>query len=119
MVVSKDKSIEWEPQVRDFAQERILKSNNKPVDAVQEKQELKKSLLKKVGNLIKAKESLAHAIIVSILILVGSIAVISLFILIGGLLMDPFLIIGVLFMVLLFIMFEVFRLIDKETSCKN
>ncbi|MFX1587169.1 MAG: hypothetical protein ACFFC1_03355 [Promethearchaeota archaeon] len=119
MVIAKEEIFEWEPEIRDVDQKRILKSNNKPIDAVQEKQELKKAFQKKLVDLIKVKENLAHVIIVNMLILVGSIAVISICIVIGRLLMDSFLIFSVLFMILLFVMFEVFRLVDKETNCKN
>jgi len=119
MVVAKEEIFEWEPQIRDGAQEEILVSNYKPIDVVQGKQEIKKSFLKKVTDIIKAKESLKHTIIMNMLILVGSIAMISLFILMGGLLMNPFLILCILVVVLLIIVIEVFKLAEKETSCKN
>ena len=119
MVVSKEKFIEWELIIYDIAKSNILKEDYKPVEIVQKKEEVRSSHLKKVKEVIKNKEGLGYAIIVNILILVGSIVVVSLFIAIGGLLMDPFLIFSVLFMVLLFVMLEFFKLIDKETSCKN
>ena len=119
MVVAKERFIEWEPYVRDLAQERNLKSNKEPIDGVQEKQEIKRSFLKKMKDMIKNKEGLAYAIIVNSIILVSSLVAISLFIVIGGLLMDPFLILSILLLVLLFTVMEVFKLAEKETSCKN
>ncbi|MGB5912783.1 MAG: hypothetical protein WBH31_16440 [Promethearchaeia archaeon] len=119
MVVSKEKFIEWELNRCDLAKENILKENYKPVEIVQEKQELKKSYLRKVAEMIKARNSLVYAIIVNTLILTGSIVVISLFIVIGGLLMDPFLILSILLVILLFTVMEVFKLVEKETRCKN
>lgn len=145
MVVSKEKFTEWELISCDIAKANILKEDYKHVEIVQEeekarssplkklkevindreglgyaqkKEEVRSSPLKKVKEMIKNKEGLGYAIIVNILILMGLIVVISIFIGIGGLLMDPFLIFSVLFMVLLFIMLEIFRLVDKETSCK-
>jgi hypothetical protein len=119
MVAAKEKIFEWEPQVRDVALERILEMNDRPIDVIQEKQVIKKSFLKKVAGLIKAKESLTHAIIVNMLILIGLIAVISLFIIMGGLFLDPFLILSILLVILLFTVMEVFKLVEKETRCKN
>ncbi len=119
MVVSKEKVIEWELVICDIAKDNILKEDYKSVEIVQKKEKVRSSFLKKAKEMIKNKEGLAYAIIVNILILVGLIVVISLIIGIGGLLMDPYLIFSVLFMVLLFVMYEVFRLVDKETSCKS
>lgn len=119
MVVSKERLIEWEPQIRDVAQERILESTEKRLDVVQEKQEIQKSFLKKLKEVMKNKEGVVYAVIMNILILVGSIAAISLFIVIGGALMDPFLILSILLVILLFTVMEVFKLVEKETRCKN
>lgn len=119
MVASKEGIFEWELQVSDLTKSNILKEDYKPVKFVQEKQELKKPFLKKTAGIIKARESLAYAILVNVIILVSSIVVITSFIVIGGFLANPILILGVLMMVLLFTLVEVFKLVEKETKCKN
>ena len=119
MVAAKEDIFEWELQVRDITKSNILIEEYRPVKIVQEKQELKKSFLKKVAGVFRARESLAYAIIVNLIILIGSIIVITCLIMIGGLLANPILILGVLIIGLLFTLMEVFKLAEKETSCKN
>ena len=116
MAVIREKIIEWELEVSDFTKRNIPREDSK---LVQEKQELKKPFVNKKVGIIKARESLAYAILVNVIILVSSIIVISSFIVIGGLLANPILILGILIMVLLFTLVEVFKVAEKETSCKN
>ncbi|MFX1494034.1 MAG: hypothetical protein ACFFBZ_07110 [Promethearchaeota archaeon] len=119
MVVVKEQIFEWEPHIREDAQERILERSCAFIDVIQEKQKIKKSFLKKITSTIKAKESLAYAIIVNLLILISSIIVIVLFIKIKGLLANPILILGVLIITLLFTLYEVLKLAERQTNCKN
>ena len=118
MAAIKEEIFEWDPQVREIAQESIIESKEKDND-VQEKQKIQKSFLKKMKDMIENKEGLGYAIIMNTFILIGSIMAISLCVVIGGLLMDPFLILSILLVVLLGIVLEVFKLAEKQTRCKN
>ena len=118
MAVIREKFVEWEPQIREIDKENILKEDYKSVKIIQE-DKVRSSLRKKLKELIKNREGLGYAIIVNLLILIGSIIVIVSFIMIGGLLANPILILGALIMVLLFSLMEVFKLVEKETNCKK
>lgn len=118
MAAIREDIIEWEPPIREIAEENILTEDYKSVKIIQE-EVVRSSLRKKLKGLIKNKEGLSYAIIVNLLILIGSIIVIVSFIMIGGLLANPILILGALIMVLLFSLMEVFKLVEKETNCKK
>jgi len=118
MAVIREEIIEWEPQIREIDKENIFKEDYKSVKIVQE-EKVRSSLRKKLIELIKNKEGLGYAIIVNLLILIGSIIVVVSFIMIGGLLANPILIFGALIMFLLFSLMEVLKLAEKQTNCKK
>lgn len=118
MVLVKEHFIEGEINSGDFIIENILEDKFLTQDNSKENQNSKSSNENEL-DITKVRESLSGIIIRNAILLLISILTISLFSVIGVLLSKLFIILIIIIGMMLFTLIKVFKLVQKETNCKN